>query len=314
MPTKTNKPAKSAKAARVEPFIITRTFEAPRALVVRAWTEREHLMHWWGPKGITVLPGKLELKAGGIFHYAMQMADGKLMWGKWAIREVALPERLVWVNGFSDENMGTTRHPMGGDWPLHILTTVTFGDEGQKTKVTVRWEPIDPTPAEAKHFSENHASMEGGWGGSFEELAAHLPKMATDGQLVAPYLTVDGAAKAIDYYKEVFGAVERSRMPAQDGKRVMHCALLINGASLLLSDAFPEHGGPGAPQPGGKQSVAVTLDLDEPTKLDDIYARAIKTGSTGDMPPADMFWGARFAAFTDPFGHRWMLNADRSKT
>jgi len=100
MPTK----KAAVKSAKVEPFIISRTFDAPRALVVRAWTEREHLMHWWGPKGVTVLPGRLELKKGGIFHYALQLPDGNVMWGKWVIREVALPDRLVWVNNFSDEN------------------------------------------------------------------------------------------------------------------------------------------------------------------------------------------------------------------
>jgi len=304
---------KPTKTPPLEPFVITRTFDAPRALVVRAWTEREQLMRWWGPKGITVLPGKLDLKTGGIFHYAMQQTDGRLMWGKWIIREVALPDRLVWVNCFSDEVMGTTRHPMVANWPLEILTTVTFVDEGDKTKVTVLWEPIVPTPAEAETFASMHASMQQGWSGSFETLAEHLPRMVGAIQRVTPYLVVSDAAKAIAYYKQVFDASERLRTMAEDGKRILHAALILNGGSLLLNDEFAEFGGPVAPRKGEKSPVAIALEISSPAEVDAMYHRAVTSGSEGTMPPDDTFWGARFAMFTDPFGHRWMLNGMKPK-
>jgi len=180
--------------------------------------------------------------------------------------------------------------------------------------VTVRWDPIDPTPASAKAFSSMHDSMNGGWGGSLEELAGHLKAMTwADAQKAAPYLTITDAAKAIDYYKRVFGAKEGMRMMAEDGMRIMHCALRINDGAVLLSGEFAEHGGPAGPKPGSKSPVAVALELKAPAEVDRIYKAAIGSGSTSGMAPADMFWGGRFADFTDPFGHRWMLNAANPK-
>ena len=87
-------------------FVISRTFDAPRELVWKAFTEREHLMQWFGPKGFKMLAGTVDLRPGGTFHYGMQAPDGKTMWGKWIFREIVPPERLVTVVSFSDEQGG----------------------------------------------------------------------------------------------------------------------------------------------------------------------------------------------------------------
>jgi uncharacterized protein YndB with AHSA1/START domain len=84
------------------PFIISRVFDAPRDKVWRAWTEVEHLKQWWGPKGFSVTHCKLDLRPGGLMHYCLRTPNGQEMWGRWAILEVAKPERLVWINSFSD--------------------------------------------------------------------------------------------------------------------------------------------------------------------------------------------------------------------
>ncbi len=129
-------------------------------------------------------------------------------------------------------------------------------------------------------------------------------------QTVVPYLTVKGANEAIEFYKKAFGATENSRMPAQDGKRIMHADLAVKGGSLFLSDEFPEHdGASAAPAQGGKSSVAVALALDAPADVDSTYKQAVAAGAKSDLAPEDTFWNARFAMLTDPFGHRWMLNA-----
>ena len=317
MPAKAKSTAKktTAKPVALDPFILIRTFDAPRDIVVKAWTTREHLMHWWGPKGITRLVGKLDLRKGGLFHYAMQMADGAVMWGKFTFREVALPERLVWLNAFSDEKGGTTRHPMVPDWPADLLTTIAFEEEqGGKTKVTVRWDLIDPTPAETKAFNDMRPMMGEGWGGSLDDLDAHLRTMVADAtQKVVPHLTLGDAAKAIDWYKDIFGAKEVVRMPAKDGKRVLHCELDINGGRLLMSDSFSEHAGPEAPHKDSNVPAAVALELASPAKVDATYKHAMAAGARSIMEPADQFWGARFAVFVDPFGHRWLLNAANPK-
>jgi len=126
---------------------------------------------------------------------------------------------------------------------------------------------------------------------------------------VTPYLTVNGAAEAIAFYQKAFGAKEEMRMPAQDGKRLMHAHLTINDGQVFLSDEFPEHDGSRAPTAANPPPVAVALAYDQPAEVDTTFQRAIAAGATSMLEPSDQFWGARFAMLTDPFGHRWMLNA-----
>ena len=132
-------------------------------------------------------------------------------------------------------------------------------------------------------------------------------------QSVTPYLTIKGAAQAITFYQKAFGAKEETRMPAQDGKRVMHACLQIKGGQVFLCDEFPEHGGPGAPSRDHPAPVAVALALTKPAEVDAIYKQAVAAGATSVLEPSDQFWGDRFAMLTDPFGHRWMLNAPLAK-
>lgn len=128
-------------------------------------------------------------------------------------------------------------------------------------------------------------------------------------QNTIPYLTVKGGAEAIAFYQKAFGATENTRMAAQDGKRLMHASLTIHGGTVMLSDEFPEHGGPPAPTLSNPAGVAVAVVLDTPAAVDEIYHQALAAGATRIMEPADMFWGDRFAMLFDPFGHRWMLTA-----
>jgi len=158
-------------------FVISRVFDAPRAYVWRCFTEVEHLKQWWGPKGVTIAKAKVDFRVGGSFHYAMQPPGGDLMWGKMAYREIAPQDRVVFINSFSDEAGGVTRHPLAPGWPLQMLSTFTFEDvPGGKTKFTVRWSPYEATPEEQAVFSsdQSRVSMTNGWSGTFEKLAAYL--------------------------------------------------------------------------------------------------------------------------------------------
>jgi PhnB protein len=128
-------------------------------------------------------------------------------------------------------------------------------------------------------------------------------------QSVTPYLTIKGAAEAIAFYQKAFGAKENMRMPADDGKRLMHASVSIKGGEVFLSDEFAEHGGPAAPKPGDCMPVAVALALAKPADVDATFKQAISAGATSILEPSDQFWGARYAMVADPFGHRWMLNA-----
>jgi PhnB protein len=114
------------------------------------------------------------------------------------------------------------------------------------------------------------------------------------------YITVDGAAAAIDFYRDVLGAEPRVRMDQPDG-RVGHAELAIGPALLMLSDEFPERDILG-PRTRGGTSVVLNLYVED---VDDTYARAVARGATAERPPADQFYGDRSGVFVDPFGHRW---------
>jgi len=165
-----------ALAAKPGEFVITRTFDAPRTLVWKVWTEVEHMMQWYGPKECTTPVAQMDFRPGGRFHYCMQTSDGSKMWGRAVYREIVAPERVVWVNSFSDEAGGLTRHPGSAMWPLEMLTVATFAEHDGKTLVTLTWTTVNATAEEQKTFDENHPGMNQGWTGSFDRLAAYLLK------------------------------------------------------------------------------------------------------------------------------------------
>jgi uncharacterized protein YndB with AHSA1/START domain len=158
------------------PFVISRVFNAPREQVWKAWTEPERLKQWWGPKGFSVHTCKVDLRPGGVFLYGMKAPDGADMWGKFVYRKIEAPRRLEFIVSFSDPKGGVTRHPASPGWPREILSTVSFDDQGGKTKVTVQWSPHNATEEERKTFEEGRASMQQGWGGTLDQLTAYLPK------------------------------------------------------------------------------------------------------------------------------------------
>ena len=166
----------STEATAERPFVISRTFGVSREILWKAWTERERLMQWFGPKGFTMPVAKMDFRPGGMLHYCLRSADGHQMWGKFVYREIVAPERIVLVNSFSDEAGGITRHPMSATWPLEMLSTFTLAEHGGKTTATVQWSPLNPTEEERKTFDESHEGMKQGWTGTFDQLAAYLAK------------------------------------------------------------------------------------------------------------------------------------------
>ena len=157
-------------------FVIARSFDVPRDFMFKLWTDPEHMQRWWGPKGVTVVHSKMDLRPGGVYHYGMRSPDGHDMWGKFVYREIVKPERIVFVNSFSDDKGGLTRHPMSPGWPLEMLSTITFTEQAGKTTVTLRWLPLNATDEEHKTFEAGFDSMQKGWGGTFEQLGEYLAK------------------------------------------------------------------------------------------------------------------------------------------
>ncbi len=164
-------------ASTGQEFVIARVFDAPRDVVFKAFTDPERMKHWWGPKGFTVIKSEMDLRVGGIYHYALRGPDGSIIWGKFVYREISAPGRIVLINSFSDEQGGTTHHPMMAAWPLEMLSIFTFEDAGSgKTRFTVNWSPHNSSEKERATFAAGHASMNQGWSGTFDQLAAYLAK------------------------------------------------------------------------------------------------------------------------------------------
>ena len=166
---------RTSDAGDAEPeLLITRDFDAPRDLVFKAYTEAEHLARWWGPKGFTMLRCSVDLRPGGLFHYCMRSPDGQEMWGKLVYREIAVPERLAFVVSFSDAQGGTARAPFSADWPLEVLSTLTFTEHDGKTRLTMRSVAVAPTEAERNAFAAGQESVRQGAALSLDQLAAYL--------------------------------------------------------------------------------------------------------------------------------------------
>jgi len=159
-------------------FVITRMFDAPRELVWKCFTEPARMNEWFGPKGSTFVASNMDLRVGGTYHGAMRDPQGNVMWAKFVYREIVPPELLVWEHSFSDEAGGLTRHPLSPTWPLKLLTRVTLEQAAAgKTKLTLRWTPLDASEEEQKTFAAARDSMQGGWTGTFEQLDAYLARI-----------------------------------------------------------------------------------------------------------------------------------------
>ena len=119
---------------------------------------------------------------------------------------------------------------------------------------------------------------------------------------VTPYLSLDDAAGAIEWYQQAFGAKERARMNGPDGK-IGHAEIEIGDSVVMLADTFPEAETKPPKELGGTTS-SVFLYVDD---VDAVVQRAVAAGATVTMEVADQFWGDRFGALRDPFGHSWSI-------
>jgi PhnB protein len=120
---------------------------------------------------------------------------------------------------------------------------------------------------------------------------------------VSPYLIVDGAAQAIDFYKQVLGATERMRMGGPEG-RVGHAELQIGDSVVMLADEFPDMGSVGPKQIGGTP-VTIGVYVED---VDKTFDTAVKAGAKSLRPVENQFYGDRSGQFEDPFGHRWSIS------
>jgi PhnB protein len=119
---------------------------------------------------------------------------------------------------------------------------------------------------------------------------------------LTPFLTVRDAVRAIEFYKQAFGAEERGVMKGPDGK-VMHAELKIGDSVIMLSDEWPEYGTL-SPLSSGGAGMGLHIYVDG---VDAAFDRAVKAGAQVEMPVTDQFWGDRYGKLKDPFGHKWSI-------
>ena len=131
-----------------------------------------------------------------------------------------------------------------------------------------------------------------------------IPK---DYHTITPYMTVRDAARAIEFYKQAFGAKEKGVMKGPEGK-VMHAELVIGDSIIMLADEFPEFGSL-SPQSTGGSGTGLHIYIED---VDSAFDRAVKAGAAVEMPVADMFWGDRYGKLRDPFGHKWSIGTHKA--
>lgn len=145
-------------------IVISRTFDAPRELVWKAWTDPSHVMQWWGPKGFSNAACEIDLQVGGAFHLSMCAPDGNSYPCKGIYREIKEPERIVYASE-ADES-----HPCGAGLPPRSLVTITFAEHAGKTTLTIhtRFETA------SRREAANQAGFSSSWSEALERLADAL--------------------------------------------------------------------------------------------------------------------------------------------
>jgi uncharacterized glyoxalase superfamily protein PhnB len=129
----------------------------------------------------------------------------------------------------------------------------------------------------------------------------HVQAVPEEFRTITPQLVVRGAARAIEFYREAFGASELFRTPGPDGVSLMHAELLLGDARFFVHDELP---GEGLLSPASIGSTPVTLHL-YVEDVDRFFERAVRAGAEVLLPVEDRFWGDRYGILRDPFGHRW---------
>jgi uncharacterized protein YndB with AHSA1/START domain len=151
----------SFMANEEQELVLTRVFDAPRELVFKVWTDPKHVARWWGPHGFTNPVCELDLRPGGAIRIHMRAPDGTVYPMTGVFQEIVEPERIVFISAALDA---------AGNPVFEVLTTVTFAEQGKKTKQTMRARVIKTTPQAAPYI----AGMEQGWTQSLERLTAYL--------------------------------------------------------------------------------------------------------------------------------------------
>lgn len=158
-------------------FVVSRVMNAPLDLVWDVHTKEEHIIKWWGPVGFTMLKATLDLRPGGMFHYGMKGPDGNEMWGRLVYTDIKPKTQLSYKNAFSNEKGEAVPAPFDGNWPLEVQNHMFLEAQGDKTLLTLKGWPVNPTPEQEDLFRGMFSSMNEGFGGMLTYLDEYLQKL-----------------------------------------------------------------------------------------------------------------------------------------
>lgn len=158
-------------------LVITRSFDAPRALVWRTFSELPHLLRWWGPKGSEITDASLDFAPGGRLHYCIRMPDGGEMWGLFSYHEIQAPGRIAFTSSFADAAGNIVRAPFSDNWPLAVLNVWTFREQDGRTILELKGRPHNAGAVELDLFRDMNDSMQKGFGGTFDQWTAYLSSL-----------------------------------------------------------------------------------------------------------------------------------------
>ena len=158
-------------------LIITRTFDAPKEILFNMWTDSNHLSNWRTLKGFRLDVIHVDLRPNEMLLYKQTSSEGQVIWGKYVYKEIVEPDRLVFTNSFSDEEGQTVRAPFYSSWPLEIMNTLIFQDQGGKTTLTISGIPVTICEEELDTFKNNHEGIKQTFAESFDQLDTYLKEV-----------------------------------------------------------------------------------------------------------------------------------------
>ena len=157
-------------------FVLDRVFDAPRDLVWKTWEDPKLLARWYGP-GVETVIHKFEFQPEGVWLNEMKFGENSML-SKVVFKEITPLEKIVWLHySTTDADWNSVPNPKMPDWPSKLMTTVTFQDEGDKTKVRLTWVPHEATDKEIACFEGAVNKMGGGWESGYaiiDEILAEL--------------------------------------------------------------------------------------------------------------------------------------------
>ena len=306
---------------------ITKTLNAPKAMVFEAFSNPEALAKWWGPIEAPIDVMKLDFKAGGIFHYKMN--GHQVNYGIMKYKEIDKPNSITWINSFANEKGEIIKPPFEGmDVPKEILCKITLTEKEGITTLLMQSEPYNASEAEINTFVAIYEGMEQGFGGTFSQLENYLKTrigLMKENKTIkkarsSSYLNFNGnTEEAFNFYKSVFKtefsgkgmqrfedvAGNEGAPPMDDSlkKLIIHVELPITGGHTIMATDAPE-------SMGFKLVMGNNMHINvEPESREETYRlfNELSAGGKIDMEMQDMFFGALFGSCTDKYGINWMF-------